>query len=166
LKSPSLVILPVLFVVILYFAYPYLSFTFEDRDRDYRFPASIIFVNSFLVQFWILALVSGQPAYKPWKAVLVYNVGIILPGWLGFLYSYIFIANLIGKQSNYPVIFIAWAIILFILFWGCYRLLKSGLFTPYIGECFDYGHIWFLIITAVTIFAHNYLIYLSIIYSL
>ena len=167
----ALYLLPLVFAGVIFFGQPafetlLLLFDVGEHDRRYWRPTSIVLINSFILHFWLLALASGQPVYKPWKAVLALNLAIILPGWSVFLFSYIAIATVIGAGELFPYLAFLWTIIVLLLIWGCHKLLCSRLFSPYIGESVGDWHTLLMIVAMMTILLHNALIYYSVLASL
>ncbi len=170
LTHTSLYFLPVLFIANIFVTQPWLEYVLLDygygeRVGDYRILMFIIVINALILHFWLLALASGKPGCKPWKAVLSLNLGIILPGSLAFILSLIVISKLQINGDQFRYAFFSAAIFFLSLFWPCYKLLCSRLFFPCIGERFDYWHIWFLIISGVEIYWLNALFFYTVVYS-
>jgi len=164
IMRPSLYTLPVAFAVILFGGYPILEdislyFGYEEPISFVQIKALIVILASLILQFWLLALASGQPAYKPWKMVLLYNLVIILPGSFAYPFSFMLFVFFLGfKNSALFIIFISSFSIITLMCWSGYRLLNSKLFSSYLGKGFGGLHIFFLISSGFTMFILNVLI--------
>lgn len=170
-KRPSLYVLPAIFVASLYGGYPILEnilleYGIKKAGLDFPVPTLFIVFNSFLLHFLLLTLASNEPVYKPWKAVLALNIGIVFPGTLAFIYSYGFIRGLMGSGYSSFYTYLAWLVLVSLLSWGCYRLLRSNVFSLFLGEDFGGWHIIFLIVTGMTVALHNIIIFYSIMFSI
>ena len=157
MKRPSLYLLPIAFLVIPIGGFPLLENTFlkllgqDDFARFFSSSFIIVILDSLIMFFWMLALASNQPVYRPWKAVLALYLTIILPGAIAFPGATLIVLKL-GDDSSPIYTPITWMLIAYILLWGSYKLLRSRLFTPFIGDRFGAWHVRLQLVAGLTVF--------------
>ncbi len=155
MKRPSLYLLPIAFLVIPIGGIALLenSPLKMGQDEFERFFWSFfitIILDSLIMFFWMLALASKQPVYKPWKAILTLYLTIIIPAPILFFATLIRL-HFYARWTGSIVVFIIVVGAFGFLFLG-YKLLRSRLFSTYI--CANKS-IWigaFLIVGSVTVF--------------
>ncbi|MBT4932607.1 MAG: hypothetical protein HOL66_07365 [Rhodospirillaceae bacterium] len=162
---PNTSFLPFAFVAVLFGGYPVLEYVLtalelRGHDPGFWIIAIIVLVDSVILNFWLLSYASGQPAYKSWKAVLALYLTIILPGSIAFSGTMLIVLNL-GGDSNPIYIPITWMLIAYILLWGSYQLLRSRLFTPFIGDRFGAWHVRLQLAAGLTVFLLYALFFIS-----